>query len=234
MRSFPDFLMLHARRGNATGNGASPRARRFGALFGLLVMVATMAATLAPASFAFAGTDAPQAKKLIEDLTKQALAVLKTEKGNLAQREAKFRTILTNYFAMQSISRTVAGKHWQDMSPKQQAEFQKLFSEWVLKTYSRRFGGYEGEDIAVGDASAVGRDSILVQTKVTGPSRDNKVEWRVRQEGREQNKIVDVSVDGVSMLVTQKSEIASIVKNKGVDGMLDTLRSHVQKANATR
>ena len=230
MRSFPDFLMLQVRHGNATGTGASPRARRFGALFGLFVM----AATLALASPAFAGTDAPQAKKLIEDLTKQALAVLKTEKGNFAQREAKFRTILTNYFAMQSISRTVAGKHWQDMSPKQQAEFQKLFSEWVLKTYSRRFGGYEGEDIAVGDASAIGRDSILVQTKVTGPSRDNKVDWRVRQDGREQNKIVDVSVDGVSMLVTQKSEIASIVKSKGVDGMLDTLRSHVQKANAPR
>lgn len=230
MRCLPNFHMLHVWCGDAVGEAVTPRARRFGALFGLLVM----AAVLMPASVASAGTDAPQAKKLIEDLTKQALAVLKTDKGDLAQREAKFRTILTNYFAMQSISRTVAGKHWQDMSPKQQSEFQKLFSEWVLKTYARRFGGYEGEAIAVGDASAVGRDSILVQTTVTGPSRDNKVEWRVRQDGKEQNKIVDVSVDGVSMLVTQKSEIASIVKNKGVDGMLDMLRSHVQKANATR
>ena len=211
-----------------------PDSRVFRALLGTLFALLVMAAVVAPSSLASAASDAPQAKKLIEDLTQQALEVLRTEKGNLAQREAKFRTILTNYFAMQSISRTVAGKHWQDMSPKQQAEFQKLFSEWVLKTYSRRFGGYDGESIAIGDASAVGRDSILVHTTVSGPSRDNKVEWRVRQDGREQNKIVDVSVDGVSMLVTQKSEIASIVKSKGVDGMLDTLRSHIRKADTAR
>jgi hypothetical protein len=36
------------------------------------------------------------------------------------------------------------------------------------------------------------------------------------------------------MLVTQRSEIASIVKNKGVDGMLDMLRAHVQKADSSR
>jgi phospholipid transport system substrate-binding protein len=203
-------------------------------LLGTLFAVFVMAAAVTPCSVASAASDAPQAKKLIEDLTQQALQVLRTEKGDLAQREAKFRTILTNYFAMQSISRTVAGKHWQDMSPKQQAEFQKLFSEWVLKTYSRRFGGYNGEAIKIGDTSAVGRDSILVYTTVTGPNRDNKVAWRVRQDGREQNKIVDVSVDGVSMLVTQKSEIASIVKSKGVDGMLDTLRSHIQQADMAR
>jgi phospholipid transport system substrate-binding protein len=215
MRSFPDFRAVLALRA-------------------VLFMIFVAAAVAAPWSPASAASDAPQAKKLIEDLTQQALEVLKTEKGDLAQREAKFRTILTNYFAMQSISRTVAGKHWQDMSPQQQQDFQKLFSEWVLKTYSRRFGGYDGESISIGDTSAVGRDSILVHTTVTGPSRDNKVEWRVRQDGREQNKIVDVSVDGVSMLVTQKSEIASIVKSKGVDGMLDTLRSHVQKADTAR
>ena len=204
------------------------------ALRSLLLTLALIAALVAPTSPAAADTDAPRAKKLIEDLTQRALEVLKTEKGDLAQRESKFRTMLADYFAMQTISRTVAGKHWQEMSPQQRDEFQKLFSEWVLKTYARRFGGYQGETIAVNDASAVGRDSILVHTVVKGPSRGNKVDWRVRQSGGEQNKIVDVSVDGVSMLVTQKSEIAAIVKNKGVDGMLDTLRSHVEKADAAR
>lgn len=204
------------------------------ALRSVLLALALVAALVVPTCPAAAETDAARAKKLIEDLTQRALEVLKTEKGDLKQRESKFRAMLTDYFAMQTISRTVAGKHWQEMSPQQREDFQKLFSEWVLKTYARRFGGYQGETIAVNDASAVGRDSILVHTVVKGPSRGNKVDWRVRQSGGEQNKIVDVSVDGVSMLVTQKSEIAAIVKNKGVDGMLDTLRSHVEKADAAR
>jgi phospholipid transport system substrate-binding protein len=216
-------------RKGAAGSLSSRRGRWAHAACALFAL----AIVAAPASFAAANTDPSQAKSLIKDLTQQAITILKTERGDLEQRESKFRTILSKYYAMQSISQTVAGQHWRDMSPKQQSEFQKLFSEWVLKTYSRRFGGYEGEGISVDDASAVGRDSILVQTTVSGPSRNNKVAWRVRQDGKEQNKIVDVSVDGVSMLVTQRSEIASIVKNKGVDGMLATLKEHIQKADAS-
>lgn len=189
------------------------------------------AAAMAAPSFprpAMAGTDAAQARKLIENLTQQALTILKNEKGDLDAREKKFRTILADYFAMSSISKRVAGQHWQDMSPQQKEEFQRLFSEWVLKTYSRRFGGYQGEAIAVEKASAVSKDTVLVQTKLSGQKRNSKVDWRVIEAAAGQPRIVDVSVDGVSMLVAQKSEVASIVKNKGVDGLLDTLRKHVQ------
>jgi len=199
--------------------------RRNAVRMALLALALVLAA---PVPYASASGSPVEARKLIEDLTQQALSILKTEKGDLDARERKFRTVLLEYFAMQSISRRVAGKHWQDMSPQQQAEFQRLFSEWVLKTYARRFGGYQGESIAVEKASAIGNDAVLVQTKVKGEKRNNKVDWRLTEENKGQLKIVDVSVDGVSMLVAQKSEVASIVKNKGVDGLLATLRQHTQ------
>lgn len=181
----------------------------------------------APVSTASASATPDQARQLIEDLTQQALTILKDEKADIDARERKFRSVLTEYFAMQSISRRVAGKHWQDMSSDQRQEFRHLFSEWVLKTYSRRFGGYQGESIAVEKASAVGKDAVLVQTKLKGERKVNKVDWRLVEEDAGKLKIVDVSVDGVSMLVAQKSEVASIVKNKGVDGLLAMLRKRV-------
>jgi len=203
----------------------SATGRRNAIRMAFFVLALVLAAPIPNAS----ATSSPvQARKIIEDLTQQALTIMKTEKGDIDAREKKFRSVLTEYFAMRSISRRVAGKHWQDMSPQQQAEFQKLFSEWVLKTYSRRFGGYQGESIDVEKASAVGNDAVLVQTKVKGEKRNNKVDWRLTEEDAGQLKIVDVSVDGVSMLVAQKSEVASIVKNKGVDGLLATLRKHTQ------
>ena len=193
-----------------------------------LAFAVVAAIAIAPISVASANTNASQARKLIENLTQQAITILKSDSGDIGSREQKFRTVLTEYFAMQSISKRVAGKHWQDMSPQQRQEFQRLFGEWVLKTYSRRFGGYKGEAIAVEKASAVGRDTVLVRTRLKGEQRSNKVDWRVIEENAGEQKIVDVSVDGVSMLVTQKSEISAIVKNKGVDGLLATLRKHTQ------
>jgi phospholipid transport system substrate-binding protein len=193
-----------------------------------LALFAVLSVAAAPWTAASANTNAAQARELIENLTQQALTILRAEKGDLAERERKFRTVLTEYFAMQSISRRVAGKHWQAMSPEQQREFMALFSEWVLKTYSRRLGGYKGEEIAIEKASAVSDDTVLVQTKVSSQQRKNKVDWRVVEEGAGKPKIVDVSVDGVSMLVAQKSEVSSIIRNKGVDGLITTLRKHVK------
>ena len=205
-------------RGTAVGRRSAVRMALF--------LAAIIAA--APYSNAWANPNAAQGQKLIEDLTRQALTILRTEKGDIDAREKKFRTILADYFAMPSIARSVAGQHWRRMSPKQQEEFQRLFSEWVLKTYSRRFGGYEGETIAVEKASAMDRDTVLVRTKLQGNERNNRVDWRLVPEGGGKLKIVDVSVDGVSMLVAQKSEVASIVKNKGVDGLLDRLRNSLR------
>jgi phospholipid transport system substrate-binding protein len=193
-----------------------------------LALFAAASVAAVPWIAASANTSAAQARELIENLTRQALTILRTEKGDLAEREQKFRTVLTEYFAMQSISRRVAGKHWQSMSPDQQKEFMTLFSEWVLKTYSRRLGGYKGEEIAIEKASAVSDDTVLVQTRVSSEKRKNKVDWRVVAEDAGKPKIVDVSVDGVSMLVAQKSEVSSIIKNKGVDGLITTLRQHVK------
>ena len=208
---------------NHTGLTAGRRAFVAGLAFFAAASVAAV-----PWTAASANTNAAQARQLIENLTQQALTILRTEKGDLAQREQKFRLVLTEYFAMQSISRRVAGKHWQRMSPDQKKEFERLFSEWVLKTYSRRLGGYQGEEIAIEKASAVSDDTVLVQTKVSSQKRKNKVDWRVVDEGAGKPKIVDVSVDGVSMLVAQKSEVSSIIKSKGVDGLITTLRNHVK------
>lgn len=198
------------------------------AFVGGLALLAVVSVAAAPWASASANTSAAQARQLIENLTQQALTILRTEKGDLAQREHKFRMVLTEYFAMQSISRRVAGKHWQAMSPAQRREFETLFSEWVLKTYSRRLGGYKGEEIAIEKASAVSDDTVLVQTKVSNEKRKNKVDWRVVAENAGKPKIVDVSVDGVSMLVAQKSEVSSIIRSKGVDGLITTLRKHVK------
>jgi phospholipid transport system substrate-binding protein len=116
----------------------SATGRRNAVRMAFFVLALVLAAPIPSAS---ATSNPVQARKLIEELTQQALTILKTEKGNLDAREQKFRSVISEYFAMRAISRRVAGKHWQAMSPQQQAEFQHLFSEWVLKTYSRRFGG---------------------------------------------------------------------------------------------
>ncbi len=44
-------------------------------------------------------------------------------------------------------------------------------------------------------------------------------------------KVIDVVVEGISLLVTQRSDFAAVLKREGMDGFLDRLEILTQKAN---
>jgi phospholipid transport system substrate-binding protein len=165
----------------------------------------------------------------IEKLAGQAIKVLSAPNGSMHDRESKFRDLLRDDFAMDQIGQFVAGSHWRRMSPAQRDAYQKLFAEWVLKTYSVRLGGYSGERFQVIKSTPAGEKDVIVYTRINKSGGDGfNANWRVRQTG-DRYKIIDIYVEGVSMVITQRSEFDSIFKRHGVDGMIQILRDKVAK-----
>lgn len=172
-----------------------------------------------------------EAKKFIQQMGDQAIEVLQQQNSTLAQREDKFRAILKDGFAIPLIGQFVAGNYWKQASPEQQREYLSVFSEWIVKTYAIRFGGYSGEKFNVADTKINEQDKdVFVATRIDRPSGKQPIlaTWRVRSIGG-QPKIVDVQVDGVSMLVTHRSEFSSVGAQSGVNGIIDSLKGRIAK-----
>ena len=105
--------------------------------------------------------------QFIQSLAAKAISTLNNKSGSLADRESKFRDLLSKKFAMRKIGRFVIGIHWRRMERKQRKFYQKLFSEWVLKTYSSRLGGYSGQQFEVTKTSKVGKADISPQSSLS-------------------------------------------------------------------
>ena len=74
---------------------------------------------------------------------------------------------------------------------------------------------------------------MLVSTDVDTPGAPQplRVDWRlINDDGA--YKISDVIVDGVSMLVTQRSEFASVIQRHGgqIQGLIDLMRQKTASA----
>ena len=85
---------------------------------------------------------------------------------------------------------------------------------------------YTGETLKV-TGSRPEADGAIVSSQILRPAgaAPVKVDWRLT--GRDGNyKISDVSVDGISMAVTQRSEFASVIQHNGgqVQGLITMLR----------
>ncbi|MGZ9020574.1 MAG: MlaC/ttg2D family ABC transporter substrate-binding protein, partial [Rhodoplanes sp.] len=107
-----------------------------------------------------------------------------------------------------------------------------LFEKLIVVTYVDRFSRYSGEQLkvtrTVGDKES---GDTIVYSEISRPAGEPlHVGWRVRKYGSS-FKIVDVSVEGVSMGQTQRSEFSSVIRNNGgsLSALLDEMRRRVRQ-----
>ena len=171
-----------------------------------------------------------EAGAFIRDLGERAVIVLRDkENTTFAEREFAFRNILVEGFHIRTISRFVLGRHWRKATAAQRQAYDDVFVDFIVRVYASRFDSYDGEQFEILQAvkSEVEGDTI-VRTQILTPSGGSPigVDYRVRViEGG--YKVVDVTVEGISMLHTHRIEFASVIKRKGMDGFLDELRAQV-------
>jgi phospholipid transport system substrate-binding protein len=174
-------------------------------------------------------TSAKQAAQFLNKLASETLAVLGDQRISLDAREAKVRELLRQNFDLEKIGRFVLGKAWRRTAPEQRAEYQRLFSEFVLRTYARRLGGYAGESFKIVKTGPLGKRDALVSTEIGRPAGPPLLAgWRIRG-GPNGFKILDVIVEGISMIATQRSEFGALVSRQGVDGLIEALRVRIGK-----
>ena len=141
------------------------------------------------------------------------------------ERIGRFRELLVDRFDLPLIGRFVLGVHWRRASPGQRFEFFGLFEEYLVSIYASGLGQYGGESLSVKSTRPAGKDTI-VRTEVHGPRLPTlKVDWRIRGDTGNY-KVVDIMVEGVSLVNIQRDQFASVIRRTGgnVEGLLAELR----------
>ena len=179
---------------------------------------------LSPLPTAAANSD--DAIAFVQNLGDSAIEVLKSPETTPEQRHVKFQEILDRWFAVKTIGRFALGRHWRAATPEQRREYLRLFRLYVLEVYASRLDNYSGQSFTVVKAHPIDDEDTLVNTEVSQTGAEPlRVDYRVR--ARQGNyKIVDVMVEGISLITTQRSEFASIINHKGFDGLLDLMRNY--------
>ena len=156
----------------------------------------------------------PEAQKFIEEFGNEAIGSL-TEDGLTDQiRMDRFRNLYKKDFATDAIARFVLGPYWKKSSKEDREKFTKLLEDYVVVSYAPKWKNYSGETFSVYDSIRDSSQIILVRSDVT-PSEGTsiKLDWRVGNDNP--FRIYDIAVEGVSMIVTQRSEFMSVIKNGG-------------------
>jgi phospholipid transport system substrate-binding protein len=189
--------------------------------FGTALLVVLWSATAVPV---FAGSNDPAV--FVKSLGDRAIIVLSDENSTPESRKSEYRRLLDEGFAVNTIGRFALGRHWRAATEDERAEYLDLFRAFVLDIYAERLDSFAGETFVIIESHSLDGKDTMVNTEIGGESGPPiRVDYRVRSHDGA-HKIIDVMVEGISLIVTQRSEFASVINREGFEGLLVRLRHY--------
>ena len=137
-------------------------------------------------------------------------------------------TVLLPHVDLDHMSRAVLGRNtWIKASVSQQEKFKQQFTDLVINTYASALKTFDKRRLEFFPIRGGYKDKTIIQVSSTVHTPDEPLHVVYSLERKNgQWLIYDISVDGVSLLQSYRAQFATLVENKGLNGLLNTLTLH--------
>ena len=114
------------------------------------------------------------------------------------------------------IARAVLGSPWRQLNKGDRSNFIQAFRQYLAKKYTAQFSEFIGAKMMIEKSrDSGGKAGIMVETRLLMPgSSPIKVGWQV-SDASGIFKMVDVKIEGVSLLTTERGEIRNQLSKEG-------------------
>ncbi len=193
-----------------------------------LALVAVLALWMGTAQ---AGSE-EDAGHFVETLGAKVFGLMENNSHSKAFRENGFRDLLVENFDIGKVSHAALGPYRRAATELQLERYRTIYLDYVLALYGGLFANYVGESLVVAGSRVVSGGDVMVDGRIDRPEREAiRITFRVRPAD-DSYKVLDIMVEGISMLVTQRSEFASVIRSEGMDGFLERLQEVVTRSDS--
>jgi len=150
------------------------------------------------------------------------ITILRNKKLNPETREKKINQIVNSIFDFPLMAKLALGrKHWPKLTPAQREKFTRLFVERLKTSYREKIALYTDEKVVFKPAI---KKKSTVYIPMELKSKDKKV--TILHKLRKVNKrwkAYDVEIQGISILLTYRSQFDDILSRSTVEDLLSRL-----------
>ena len=169
-------------------------------------------------------------EELVQKVTEEVMTSIKSDKQLAAGDKQKAMKVAEEkvlpYIDFEEATRLAVGRAWSQATPEQRKKLVSEFRNMLVRTYSNAIEAYQGQTLKVmpsrgGKQDA--KDEATVRTQFTrAGGKPLPIEFQMRKTG-ETWKVYDIAVEGISLVLTYRSEFDSVVKQDGIDGLIKRL-----------
>lgn len=169
--------------------------------------------------------------QLLQYIADNMVTQLKTNKATLKTKPDIVYTIANKYVVPyadlpEMSKRVLPPRVWNSATAAQRSEFQREFTRLVIRTYASALTSYQDQEVKVYPVRGDMGNNVEVRSEITSSSSSPiKVSYRLIKVGGDW-KLYDMSVEGISLISSFRSQFADILANGNMQDLLNKLSKH--------
>jgi phospholipid transport system substrate-binding protein len=157
---------------------------------------------------------------LIRNTVDEVTAIIKQDKDIQAGDQKKINALVD--FAR--MTQLAVGKYWRTATPDQKQALVTEFRNMLVRTYTKVFTVYRDQSVEIKPFRMASDDTeVTVKTVIDKPGSQPipvDYEMKIAPDGW---KVFDISIEGVSMVLSYRGTFATQIQQNGIDGLIATL-----------
>jgi phospholipid transport system substrate-binding protein len=151
------------------------------------------------------------------------------DKFSKEEKIKKLKKIASETVDVIGIGFYTLGSYRKTISENEIKQYEILFEQYFLKSFSSRLAEYSNPEIEVISKKKLNENYTMVSSILVGTNQrpEVKIDWRIYTKNPENPLIRDLIIEGLSLARTQKEEFSSIIR--GNDGDINALFSTLKE-----
>ncbi len=168
------------------------------------------------------------ATDVVRSTASQVIDRIKSEKQQLSEHPERVYELVNElvipHFDFNSMSKWVLGKNWREASESERVDFTNQFKTLLVRTYAKALLEYSDQEITyLEELNSKKSNLVVVKTEVSqSGSGAIPINYRMHVSDGDW-KVIDVAVDGVSLVSTYRGEFASHIRKNGLGNLIAKL-----------
>lgn len=165
---------------------------------------------------------------LIRNTVDEVIGIIKQDKDIQAGDQKKINALVDAkvlpHFDFARMTQLAVGKYWRTATPEQKQSLITEFRDLLVRTYTKVFTVYRDQTVEMKPFRMQADDTeVTVKTVINKPgSQLIPVDYEM-EKAADGWKVFDISIEGVSMVMSYRGTFSSQIQESGIDGLIKTL-----------
>ena len=157
-------------------------------------------------------------ENFVTSFADSAISILSNDTISDAERTSSFTELVMSSIDLNLISKFVLSKAWKNASDEQKENYLIAFKDYFVSSYANKLDQYTGERVDVIGSQEAGK-YVIVESNIVREGTDTlkiNLKWRLLNKNN-QIKIIDLNIEGISLVIAQREEFQSFLANNDYD-----------------